>query len=127
VRFELGVGCCGVPDSVVPRCSYLDVAAHANLYMIWAAIGAVALLLLLFSGQFVRELRAYGLLLWTDAAAAKDVFFYSFSGSVVYGARARGHARVFVFVCLFLCLDVFDFCVLRTRHGSRRLMTLLRL
>ena len=63
----------------------------ANLQYIsmWAAVSFVFLLVVLFSGQFVRELKRYGLLMKGGDKTkdeAKDSFFFSFTGSIVYGA-----------------------------------------
>ena len=55
-------------------------------FAIWGAVAAVALLLLVFSAQLMAELRDYGIkLVQGQVKAAKDSFFFSFTGSVVYG------------------------------------------
>lgn len=49
---------------------------------IWAAVGAVGLLLLVFAGQLMAELRKYGILLrGKQMNEARDQFFFSFTGS----------------------------------------------
>jgi hypothetical protein len=58
-----------------------------QLTMMWGAIGLVFLLLVMFSLQFLVELRTYGSLMTNieDKDQAKDSFFFSFTGSIVYG------------------------------------------
>ena len=53
----------------------------------WGSIGLVGLLLLLFTAQFLSELRTYGQLMKRieDKDKAKDSFFFSFTGAIVYG------------------------------------------
>lgn len=52
----------------------------------WVAVSFVIALLLLFIRQFCIELRTYGLYLNSNNDnAAKDYFFSSLTGAVVYG------------------------------------------
>ena len=73
------------------------------------------------AAQFVRELRNYGFLLWTDPAAAKDVFFFSFSGSVVYGSCIAMHSCVTsIFGIWYLRVGRSRSWVPRVGHGTPR-------
>ncbi len=63
------------------------VISNLQYISMWVTIALVFLLLLVFTHQFVYELYKYGLLLRDrkDKDVAKDQFFFSFTGSVVYG------------------------------------------
>ena len=63
------------------------VVADLQYISMWFTIALVFALLLVFTHQFVYELYKYGLLLRDrkDKDIAKDQFFFSFTGSVVYG------------------------------------------
>lgn len=69
--------------------SVLYVTIYDNIQFItmWFAVGLVMLLVLLFSLKFLFELRQYGFYLRDTSTLdeAKDHFFFSFTGSVVYG------------------------------------------
>lgn len=58
-----------------------------QLILMWGSICLVGILLLIFSSQFLSELRRYGQLMKRveDKDVAKDSFFYSFTGAIVYG------------------------------------------
>jgi len=68
---------------------YIKVAMDSDLTItfMWAAVGAVALLVVVFATQFLFELKLYGRLLQRveDKDEAKDSFFFSFTGAIVYG------------------------------------------
>jgi hypothetical protein len=63
------------------------VVGNLQYISMWFTIALVFALLLVFTHQFVYELYKYGLLLRDrkDKDIAKDQFFFSFTGSVVYG------------------------------------------
>jgi hypothetical protein len=60
---------------------------NLTIISILTTIGIVALLIIIFSNQFLVELRKYGGLMRDvkDKHLAKDSFFFSFTGSIVYG------------------------------------------
>ena len=68
---------------------YIKVSLDSDftLLFIWAAVGVVALLIIVFATQFLFELKLYGHLLQRieDKDEAKDSFFFSFTGAIVYG------------------------------------------
>ena len=68
----------------------LPVESDIQLALMWGSIGLVGLLLLLFTAQFLSELRVYGQLMKRveDKDKAKDSFFFSFTGAIVYGHGA---------------------------------------
>jgi hypothetical protein len=53
----------------------------------WGSVGVVGLLVILFATQFLSELKKYGRLMVNpdDKDEAKDSFFFSFTGAIVYG------------------------------------------
>jgi hypothetical protein len=66
---------------------HFPVESDLQLMMMWGSIGLVLLLLIVFSLQFLVELGHYGMLMKSidDKDKAKDSFFFSFTGSIVYG------------------------------------------
>ena len=54
-----------------------------TLTFMWVCVGMVCLLMLVFTNQFLFELRRYGNLL--QRIEDKDSFFFSFTGAIVYG------------------------------------------
>jgi hypothetical protein len=66
---------------------HFPVESDLQLAMMWGAIWLVFLLLTMFSLQFLVELQTYGSLMANieDKDKAKDSFFFSFTGSIVYG------------------------------------------
>lgn len=60
---------------------------NLTIISMWTTIGIVGLLIFIFSNQFLMELRKYGGLMKDvkDKHLAKDSFFFSFTGSIVYG------------------------------------------
>ena len=65
----------------------MSIGANVQETVMWCTIGAVGLLLLIFAIQFFTELFKYGKLLRRveDKDEAKDTFFFSFTGAIVYG------------------------------------------
>lgn len=63
------------------------VGADLTYLTMWGSVGLVALLLLIFSTQFLFELRRYGCLMrnMANKDKARDSFFFSFTGAIVYG------------------------------------------
>jgi hypothetical protein len=69
---------------------YIDISYESSditYASMWGAVALVGLLLVIFATQFLFELRLYGALMKNiqDKDRAKDSFFYSFTGAVVYG------------------------------------------
>jgi hypothetical protein len=66
---------------------YVTVSGDVQYVAMWMAVALVMLLIAVFSSQFLWELSTYGELLQKpeDKDAAKDSFFFSFTGSIVYG------------------------------------------
>ena len=68
---------------------YVNVGFDSDLTLtfMWVCVGMVCLLMLVFTNQFLFELRRYGNLLQRieDKDEAKDSFFFSFTGAIVYG------------------------------------------
>ena len=66
---------------------YVTLNDNMQYITIWCCICLVLLLILLFCVQFFLELRKYGYLMREKETKneAKDHFFYSFTGSIVYG------------------------------------------
>jgi hypothetical protein len=68
---------------------YIDLPSAQDMQFIimWTAVGVVWALILIFVGQFLMELKLYGRLMARieDSDKAKDSFFFSFTGSIVYG------------------------------------------
>jgi hypothetical protein len=66
---------------------YVTIQDDIQYYTMWIAVCVVFLLLILFSHQFLIELRRYGYFLRDVNMKddAKDYFFFSFTGSIVYG------------------------------------------
>jgi hypothetical protein len=68
---------------------YIDLPSAQDMQFIimWSSVGVVWALILIFVGQFLMELKLYGRLMARieDSDKAKDSFFYSFTGSIVYG------------------------------------------
>ena len=62
-------------------------ASDVQYGCMWGAVGVVGLLIVLFTTQFLKELRVYGSLMVDPAHKdkAKDSFFFSFTGAIVYG------------------------------------------
>lgn len=58
-----------------------------QIIVLWGSVSLVGVLILLFSVQFLSELTNYGILMRdvADKDKAKDSFFYSFTGAIVYG------------------------------------------
>lgn len=58
-----------------------------QLGVMWGAVSLVGLLIVIFSAQFLAELKVYGKLMRDvkDKDKAKDAFFFSFTGAIVYG------------------------------------------
>lgn len=71
---------------------YVNIPLESDIQrmLMWGSVGLVGVLLLLFCGQFVSELRRYGQLMKNveDKDKAKDSFFFSFTGAIVYGHGA---------------------------------------
>jgi hypothetical protein len=65
----------------------VTVGAEAQFGLMWTTIGLVGVLITIFSLQFLSELRTYGQLMKhvEDKDLAKDSFFFSFTGAIVYG------------------------------------------
>ena len=63
------------------------VGSDLSYIIMWSSVGLVALLMVVFSTQFLFELRRYGCLMRKvkDKDKARDSFFYSFTGAIVYG------------------------------------------
>ena len=66
---------------------YVTIQDDIQYYTMWIAVCVVFILLILFSHQFLIELRRYGYFLRDVNMKddAKDYFFFSFTGSIVYG------------------------------------------
>ena len=66
---------------------HVPVGAEAQYALMWGAVAMVILLIAVFSYQFFSELRIYGELMTRpeDKDIAKDSFFFSFTGAIVYG------------------------------------------
>lgn len=69
---------------------YVDISFQSSditYACMWTAVALVILLVIIFSIQFLFELKLYGSLMRNieDKDKAKDSFFYSFTGSIVYG------------------------------------------
>ncbi len=68
---------------------YIHLPSNLNFTLVamWGAVALVCLLILIFSLQFLSELRIYGYLMkdLDKKDKAKDSFFYSFTGAIVYG------------------------------------------
>lgn len=66
---------------------YVTVNDNIQYTTMWCAVALVIILILLFCNQFLLELRKYGYLMRSKATkdSAKDSFFFSFTGSIVYG------------------------------------------
>ncbi len=65
----------------------LPVESELQLILMWGTISLVSLLIIIFSLQFMIELQTYGALMGNieQRDQARDSFFYSFTGSIVYG------------------------------------------
>ena len=66
---------------------YVTVNDNIQYIIMWCCVSLVLFLILLFCTQFFLELRKYGYLMRHrhKKDEAKDHFFYSFTGSIVYG------------------------------------------
>jgi hypothetical protein len=95
----------------VYRAVYVTYSAPGlQVASVWAAVLLVAALVLLFAAQFTAELTEYGGLMArpADKDRAKDSFFYSFTGAVVYGhGKPRNISARFKAVVAFLTDGLF--------------------
>jgi hypothetical protein len=105
----------------------IPVEADVQRMLMWGSVGLVGLLLLTFCNQFLSELRGYGQLMKRaeDKDRAKDSFFFSFTGAIVYGhgapAHISGRMRLLVGLLsdtLFLVISVQLLQVLACDYGS---------
>ena len=94
---------------------YVTVNDKMQYITMWCCVSLVLFLMLLFCTQFFLELRTYGYLMRKRERKneAKDHFFYSFTGSIVYGhgnpSNLSSTFRMFVAVLtdgLFLVISL---------------------
>ena len=66
---------------------HFPMPSNTTTIIMWGAVALVMLLIVVFATQFLFELRLYGSLMKdiVNKDKAKDSFFYSFTGSIVYG------------------------------------------